>query len=198
LSKRLPILGITASTAPEELSMCRDAGMDDCFVKPTRLVTLKDHLNRWRPVESAPPPPLTPPPVKLDLIVRKTKRSAGIDALATPPGDEVDLDYMTQLWGNTETVKALLDAFVSSFRDDLDTLRPLLEQGSVERLREWHHRVIGAASVLQYQPLLEALDGFRRGLSEKSPAQRREDGVALIARCEVLLERIGAQCASLA
>ena len=51
LSKRLPILGITASTAPEELSMCREAGMDDCFVKPTRLATLRDHLNRWRAMD---------------------------------------------------------------------------------------------------------------------------------------------------
>jgi PAS domain S-box-containing protein len=192
LSKRLPILGITASTASEELAMCRDAGMDDCFIKPTRLVTLKDHLNRWRPVESA------APPVTLDLVVRKNARPARIDSSATPSGDEVDLDYMTQLWGSTATVKALLDAFVSSFRDDLDSLRPLLEQGSVERLREWHHRVIGAVSVLQYRPLLSALDGFRRGLSEKTPAQRRQDGEALIARCELLLERIGAQCASLA
>jgi two-component system, NarL family, sensor histidine kinase EvgS len=188
-AKRLPILGITASTATEELTMCRDAGMDDCFIKPTRLVTLKDHLNRWRPVENV------APPVTLDLVVRKTAR---IDLPATPSDDEVDLDYMTQLWGSTATVKALLDAFVSSFRDDLDTLGPLLEQGCVERLREWHHRVIGAVSVLQYRPLLGALDGFRRGLSEKTPAQRRQDGEALIARCEALLERIGAQCASLA
>jgi two-component system sensor histidine kinase EvgS len=192
LSKRLPILGITASTAPEELTMCRDAGMDDCFVKPTRLVTLKDHLNRWRPAESV------APPVRLDLVVRKTVRVARSDTPPTPADDEVDLDYMTQLWGSASTVKALLDAFVSSFRDDLDSFRPLLEQGSIERLREWHHRVTGAASVLQYQPLLDALDGFRRGLSEKTPAERRRDGVALIARCEVLLERIGAQCVSLA
>ncbi|MGA7817738.1 ATP-binding protein, partial [Caballeronia sp.] len=54
LSKRLPILGITASTAPEELSMCRYAGMDDCFVKPTRLATLRNHLNRWRAIDSVP------------------------------------------------------------------------------------------------------------------------------------------------
>jgi two-component system, NarL family, sensor histidine kinase EvgS len=192
LSRRLPILGITASTASEELTLCRDAGMDDCFVKPTRLVTLKDHLNRWRPVENV------SPPVTLDLVVKKTPRSARMSLPATPSDDEVDLDYMTQLWGSTATVKALLDAFVSSFRDDLDTLGPVLEQGSVERLREWHHRVIGAVSVLQYRPLLNALDEFRRGLSEKTPARRRQDGEALIARCEVLLERIGAQCASLA
>jgi hypothetical protein len=87
---------------------------------------------------------------------------------------------------------------VSSFRDDLATLKPLLENGSVERLREWHHRVFGAASVLQYRPLLAALEAFRSDLSEKSRVQRRDDGRALIARCEILLERIETQCAAIA
>ncbi|QIN60415.1 Sensor histidine kinase RcsC [Caballeronia sp. SBC1] len=186
LSKRLPILGITASTAPEELSMCREAGMDDCFVKPTRLVTLRDHLNRWRVMDSG---SAAPEPVVIE--------EPNVETLEVET-DEVDLDYMTQLWGSETTVKALLDAFVSSFRDDLDTLRALLDGGSVAQLREWHHRVIGAASVLQYRPLQIALDGFRRDLVDKPDGLRRQDGAALITRCEVLLERIEAQCAELA
>jgi two-component system sensor histidine kinase EvgS len=106
---------------------------------------------------------------------------------------------MTQLWGSETTVKALLDAFVSSFRDDLHTLRSLLDTGgSVAQLREWHHRVIGAASVLQYRPLQMALDAFRRDLLDKPAARRNEDGKLLIARCEVLLEIIEGQCAAMA
>jgi len=186
LSKRLPILGITASTAPEELSMCREAGMDDCFVKPTRLVTLRDHLNRWRVMDNA---SVVPEPV-----VVEEQDVVPLDA----DTDEIDLDYMTQLWGSETTVKALLDAFVSSFRDDLDTLRALLDGGSVAQLREWHHRVIGAASVLQYRPLQIALDGFRRDLVDKPDGLRRQDGAVLIARCEALLERIEAQCSEMA
>jgi two-component system sensor histidine kinase EvgS len=185
LSKRLPILGITASTAPEELSMCRDAGMDDCFVKPTRLVTLRDHLNRWRVMDGA---PAAPEPVAVE--------EPDVETIGAET-DEVDLHYMTQLWGSETTVKALLDAFASSFRDDLDSLRSLLNGGSVAQLREWHHRVIGAASVLQYRPLQIALEKFRRDLLDKSDALRREDGAVLIARCEVLLEQIEAQCAEM-
>ena len=165
--------------------MCREAGMDDCFVKPTRLVTLRDHLNRWRAMDGG---SAAPEPVVVDV-----PEVAALEAET----DEVDLDYMTQLWGSETTVKALLDAFVSSFRDDLDTLRALLDGGSVAQLREWHHRVIGAASVLQYRPLQIALDGFRRDLVDKPDGLRRQDGAALIARCEVLLERIEAQCAEL-
>ena len=184
LSKRLPILGITASTAPEELSMCREAGMDDCFVKPTRLVTLRDHLNRWRVMDSGSAAP--------DVVEEQDVESIDMET------DEIDLGYMTQLWGSENTVKALLDAFASSFRDDLDTLRALLDGGSVAQLREWHHRVIGAASVLQYRPLQIALDRFRRDLVDKPDAHLREDGAALIVRCEALLERIEAQCSEMA
>ncbi|WP_162244410.1 ATP-binding protein [Burkholderia sp. Leaf177] len=188
LSKRLPILGITASTAPEELSMCRDAGMDDCFVKPTRLATLREHLNRWRVMENT-------TFVAEDVAVAKHPA----DPVQTTETDELDLGYMTQLWGSETTVKALLDAFVSSFRDDLRTLGSLLDSGgSVAQLREWHHRVIGAASVLQYRPLQTALDAFRRDLLDKPAARRNEDGALLIKRCEVLLEIIEGQCAAMA
>ena len=166
--------------------MCREAGMDDCFVKPTRLVTLRDHLNRWRVMDSASAAP--------ERVVVEEKDVETFDAET----DKIDLGYMTQLWGSETTVKALLDAFVSSFRDDLDTLRALLDGGSVAQLREWHHRVIGAASVLQYRPLQIALDRFRRDLVDKPEALRREDGAVLIARCEVLLERIEAQCSEIA
>lgn len=50
---RLPILGITANTAPEDLKACRAAGMDDCLVKPTRLATLREYLSRWFGADSA-------------------------------------------------------------------------------------------------------------------------------------------------
>jgi len=64
-------------------------------------------------------------------------------------------------------------------------------------LREWHHRVVGAASVLQYRPLLEALEAFRRDLPRKSREMRRREGMALIERCTGLLERIEAQGAAI-
>ncbi len=185
-ARRLPILGVTASTAPEELRMCREAGMDDCLIKPTRLATLRDHLNRWRSSDGPVPP------------VEANVQQVPVVSVAPKSDDDLDLTYMTQLWGSESTVKALLDSFVSSFRDDLAALKPLLDNGSVEHLREWHHRVFGAASVLQYRPLLAALDAFRSDLRDKTRARVRQDGVALIARCEILLERIEGQCAAIA
>jgi two-component system, NarL family, sensor histidine kinase EvgS len=182
-SRHLPILGITASTVPEELKKCCDAGMDDCLIKPTRLATLREHLNRWWIADAA--------------VSGGEVPSERISDTQHTDDEELDLAAMAQLWGSETTVKALLDAFVSSFRDDLIALGNLLERGTVEHLREWHHRVLGAASVLQYRPLLDALESFRRDLHAKSLAERQREGRELIERCEALLERIEAQGAAI-
>jgi PAS domain S-box-containing protein len=183
--RRLPILGITASTAPDELRRCREAGMDDCLVKPTRLATLREHLNRWRVSGSMLP--------ETHALVSPNHGSRA----SSFEDEELDLAAMAQLWGSEVTVRALLDAFASSFREDLVTLRRLLFHGTANEMRDWHHRVVGAASVLQYRPLLDALEEFRRDLPAKSRDMRQREGLALIERCEQLVERIHLQGAAL-
>ncbi|MFM0354234.1 ATP-binding protein [Paraburkholderia nemoris] len=187
----LPILGITANTAPEDLKLCRDAGMDDCLVKPTRLATLREYLSRWFGTDSAwqaaPGETVSAPP------------ASGPDAHGgAEPFVPVDLSHMTQLWGSESTVKALLDSFVSSVREDVQALSPLLEHVEIERLREWHHRVAGAASVLQYPPLLNALEDYRRDITVKTPERLRSDGLALMRKCNAMLDGIEEQAALLA
>lgn len=187
----LPILGITANTAPEDLRLCRDAGMDDCLVKPTRLATLRDYLSRWFGSDSG--WQATPAETASALPVAGAATRGG-----TEPFVPVDLSHMTQLWGSESTVKALLDSFVSSVREDVRALLPLLERVEVERLREWHHRVAGAASVLRYPPLLSALEDYRREIAVKTPERLRSDGQELIRKCNAMLDGIEEQAALLA
>lgn len=78
------------------------------------------------------------------------------------------------------------------------SLSPLLEPVETERVREWLHRVAGAASVLQYPPLLNALETYRRVIGVESPEQMRLDGLALIGRCNAMLDGIEQQAALLA
>ncbi|WP_144144299.1 ATP-binding protein [Paraburkholderia sp. BCC1884] len=189
---RLPILGITANTAPEDLNLCRDAGMDDSLVKPTRLATLRDYLSRWFGTESA----RQPAPVEM-LAEPAAAAAADVDG-GTEPFIPVDLGQMTQLWGSESTVKTLLDSFVSSVREDIQSLSPLLEHSETERVREWLHRVAGAASVLQYPPLLNALADYRRDIVGKQPECLRSDGLQLIDRCNAMLDGIEQQAALLA
>ncbi|CAB3798748.1 Sensor histidine kinase RcsC [Paraburkholderia ultramafica] len=190
-AQRLPILGITANTAPGDLHLCRDAGMDDSLVKPTRLATLRDYLSRWFGTDSA-----------WQAAPAEAERVSEVAGPVVQAGEEpfvpVDLTHMTQLWGSESTVKALLDAFVSSVRQDVQSLSPLLERVEVVRVREWLHRVEGAAGVLQYPPLLNALGEYRRDIAVKSPERLRNEGLALIGKCNSMLDGIEQQAALLA
>lgn len=190
---RLPILGITANTAPEDLNLCREAGMDDSLVKPTRLATLRDYLSRWFGTDS------TRQAASAEAVGTTATAGDGVVAARTAePFIPVDLSYMTQLWGSESTVKALLDSFVSSVREDMASLSPMLERVETERVREWVHRVAGAASVLQYPPLLNTLDAYRRVIGVESPERVRLDGLALIDKCNAMLDGIEQQAALLA
>ncbi|HZZ12763.1 MAG TPA: hypothetical protein VFE79_18930, partial [Paraburkholderia sp.] len=60
------------------------------------------------------------------------------------------------------------------------------------------HRVAGAASVLQYPPLLNALEEYRRGITSKTPELLRSDGALLVRKCNAMLDGIEEQAALLA
>ncbi|MFP3433359.1 transporter substrate-binding domain-containing protein [Paraburkholderia sp. SIMBA_061] len=189
VSHRLPILGVTANTAPEDLNLCREAGMDESLIKPTRLATLREYLSRWFGIDSA----WQAAPVE----TADTTELAGASATAAEPFVPVDLGHMTQLWGSESTVKALLDSFVSSVREDVRSLTPLLENVDMVLVREWLHRVMGAASVLQYPPLISALDEYRHSVISE-PKRARREGLALIDKCNAMLDGIEQQAALLA
>jgi CheY-like chemotaxis protein len=187
----LPILGITANTAPEDLKACREAGMDDCLVKPTRLATLREYLSRWFGADSARPATQG----DATAAVVPDAGPANVGSIAFVP---VDLSQLTQIWGSESTVKSLLDAFVSAVRDDLRALPPLLNDLDVPALRQWHHRVAGAVGVLQYPPLLGALEQYRQHLTSAPSDTLRSEGIALVRTCNTMLDGIEEQAALLA
>jgi two-component system, NarL family, sensor histidine kinase EvgS len=192
---RLPILGITANTAPDDLSQCREAGMDDSLIKPTRLATLRDCLSRWFGTDSvrhAAPAETSGSSPSAPAGERVVTQRVGTESFVP-----IELAHMTQLWGSESTVKVLFDAFVSSTRDDIKALVPLLERADAGRVGEWLHRVIGAANVLRYPPLMQTLEAYRRDIAGKSPEQLREEGYALIHQCEAILDGIEQQAALL-
>ncbi|MEX3930605.1 transporter substrate-binding domain-containing protein [Paraburkholderia phymatum] len=188
---RLPILGITANTAPEDLKACRDAGMDDCLIKPTRLATLRDYLSRWFGADSS----RTGTPGEAPGVPVADAQPENPDSMTFVP---VDLSQLTQVWGSESTVKSLLDAFVSAVRDDMRALPALLHEPDVAELRQWHHRVAGAVGVLQYPALLRALEHYRRQLTIAPPETLRSEGIALARMCNAMLDGIEAQAALLA
>ncbi|WP_322043926.1 ATP-binding protein [Paraburkholderia sp. J67] len=198
---RLPILGITANTAPENMRLCSEAGMDDCLIKPTRVATLREYLARWfgaegvhrtvqeRAAASEPDAQGT----------RETARdgAAGSANSVNGAGKPLDLAHMIQVWGSEATVKTLLGSFVSAVRDDLNALPELLDGVDLARLREWHHRLAGAVGVLHYPALLAVLETYRRHMNCHTPQQLREEGLALMRTCHDMLDGIEQQAALL-
>ncbi|MCG5074371.1 ATP-binding protein [Paraburkholderia tagetis] len=196
---RLPILAITANTAPENLRLCREAGMDECLIKPTRVATLRDQLARWFGVENAlraAQEQVTPGP--RDGAGASDESAGPCDAGETDETDPLDLAHMIQVWGGEATVKTLLGSFVSAMRDDLDLLPELLEDVDIARLREWHHRLAGAVGVLHYPALLAVLETWRAHMNTHTPEQLRAEGFALVRTCHAMLDGIEQQAALLA
>ena len=189
-SPRLPVVGITASTSAEDLRRCRESGMDECLVKPTRLATLREQLARWfvaADSSSGQQPAGT---------VAEKKTAAGD---ARPPSfAPLDVDRMIRVWGSEAKVKAFLGSFVSAVRDDLLALLPLLDDCDVQRLREWHHRLAGAVGVLQYPALLGVLETYRTSMDRHDAAGLRDEGLALIRICGAMLDDIEQQAVLLA
>ncbi|NIE67913.1 transporter substrate-binding domain-containing protein [Burkholderia sp. Ax-1719] len=195
---RLPILGITANTAPENMRLCREAGMDDCLIKPTRVATLREHLARWFGAEGT----------HRVAPEGSEGRGAGVTASSvdgstaignvTGEGEPLDLAHMIQVWGSEATVKTLLGSFVSAVREDINALSELLEDVDIARLREWHHRLAGAVGVLHYPALMAVLETYRRHMNCHTPQQLREEGVALMRTCHTMLDGIEQQAALLA
>jgi two-component system, NarL family, sensor histidine kinase EvgS len=197
-AQRLPIVAITANTAPENLQLCREAGMDDCIIKPTRVATLREHLARWfgtQGVNRSMP--------ETAAVITTVAREAAAGVVVTAAAgmiEPLDLSHMIQVWGTEAKVKALLDSFVSAVRDDLDALAPLLAPVDVTGLREWHHRVAGAVGVLQYPALLALLeafrdhvDAYRRHMNGHTEAKLRAAGGELIGIGHAILDSIAQQ-----
>ncbi|WP_434718184.1 response regulator [Paraburkholderia sp. A1BS-2L] len=196
---RLPILAITANTAPENLRLCREAGMDECLIKPTRVATLRDQLARWFGAENAlrvaqeqaAPCPRAGSGTRDDAAMSDEAGEAGV-------AEPLDLAHMIEVWGSEATVKTLLGSFVSAMRDDLDLLPELLKDIDIARLREWHHRLAGAVGVLHYPALLAVLETWRAHMNTHTSEQLREEGFALIRTCHAMLDGIEQQAALLA
>ena len=202
---------IPSPALSENMSQCREAGMDDCIIKPTRVATLREHLTRWFGAEGVQRAVLDEPGRAAAAAAEDIGRAASGAACAAVADPEtlqerpanartfepLDLAQMIQLWGGEATVKTLLGSFVSAMRDDLDALPSLLEQADVARLREWHHRA-GAVGVLQYPALLAELETFRRHMNSHTAEQLREEGYALIRICQAMLGGIEQQPALLA
>ena len=129
----VPIIAITAAQHPEELSLCRQAGMDDILPKPIELDDLRNMLQRWLPQAS----PL-----------------ASQHHASNPPTGEnktiLDTDYLARIIGNADAkqTRELIDLFTSSARNDLYACRQHLSERDGRALYLVMHKLKSSARMV--------------------------------------------------
>jgi PAS domain S-box-containing protein len=142
----VPIIAITAAQHPEELSLCRQAGMDDVLPKPIELDDLRSMLERWLPHAS-------PLASRNDKLNTRTVENKAI----------LNTDYLARIIGNADAkqMRELIDLFTSTARYDLPACRQHLAEHNGRTLALVMHKLKSSASMvgaLGFAHLAESLE----------------------------------------
>ena len=135
-----PIVALTAATLKGEVERCLDAGMDDYLAKPVAIPVLTATLQRWLPHTAT----VAPAPAA-DLLPQLHR---------PPPFDENVLASLTG--GNDADLRALLDDYLASTREDLAGLESARAAGDLPALTRQAHKLKGAARTVGALELAEA------------------------------------------
>jgi PAS domain S-box-containing protein len=126
LSRRTPIIALTASVTAEDRQRCLSAGMDDYLSKPVPREALASTLRKWIPTAGTPPPvepAVTPSTLAPSHPLRVLEAHAGPRALAE-----------------------VIDVFLQTIPRRLDDLRHAHAKGDADSIRAVAHSLKGASA----------------------------------------------------
>ncbi|MDX2193590.1 MAG: response regulator [Gemmatimonadales bacterium] len=127
---RVPIVALTAATAPDWRTRCVDAGMDDYLEKPLQQEALAAMLARWCDgVAAARPAAPSVDPAALQRL--------GDDGLAR------------------DALAAIVELFVGDTEQQLAELRAAVARADVKAMRDLAHRLKGASWIVGAAALSE-------------------------------------------
>lgn len=121
--RHLPIVALSASALPEEVSRCREAGMDEFLAKPVQLV-------------------------ELDRMLRSCLGAAAPASTAETERGADRLKLLMDAFGSREQVRDVLHSLIEATRSDFVELDHALREGRQEQQREIIHRIRGALRLL--------------------------------------------------
>ncbi len=145
----VPIVAITAAQHPEELAVCRKAGMDDTLPKPIEIGDLRRMLERWLPCASP--------------LASKSSAALVPDTSAYESKAALDIDYLVRIVGRVETSEAreLVDLFTSSANQELLACRRQLAERNGRTLALAMHKLKSSARMvgaLRFAALAESIE----------------------------------------
>ena len=163
---RLPIIALSAQAGLNEAE-CREAGIDECLVKPLALEGLRQALSRWAGEGAG--------------------SLADADSAAGSPGLVIDHAALVErLGGDAALAERLLDDFLTINVPLIARLAKVADGGDCVATSELAHRLLGSARTASADLLAQALAAL-----EGAATSNRVDDLAAIARqVEAEFERV--------
>jgi CheY-like chemotaxis protein/anti-sigma regulatory factor (Ser/Thr protein kinase) len=128
---RTAIIACTANALPDEAAKCREAGMDDCLVKPVQLDQLSKKMEQHQPLPDR----------------RSATSPQPVDTLTI--GAPIDIALIAANWGgDAATVRDILAAFRAANDKDAANLRQAVAASDTFQVTHSAHRMLGAGSMV--------------------------------------------------
>lgn len=124
---RVPVIALTSGAGPDQLRCCREAGMDDCVIKPLTLKQLQGVLNRWLPWPQ-------------DALHQADS--------PVVPGVWPTRATLIETFGCAEVVERILASLMQEARDDLNALAQARLEHNAGAITHHLHRLVGSVAFL--------------------------------------------------
>ncbi|MDO9269549.1 MAG: EAL domain-containing protein [Methylobacter sp.] len=180
----VPIIAITAAQHPEEISLCRQAGMDDVLPKPIELDDLRNMLERWLPHAS----PLASRNGEANMRIGENKAI-------------LDTDYLARIIGNADPKqkRELIDLFTTTARHDLPACREHLAERNGHKLSLVMHKLkssAGMVGALVFSHLAENLESVAKANRLDAAANLLTELEHALSDVETAVSRLGVSVVS--
>ncbi|WER49884.1 ATP-binding protein [Cupriavidus sp. WKF15] len=175
----LPVVGITATTAPDEHRLGFDSGMNACVLKPVTLASLQEGLSRAMDARGSAREPIGAGPRRAGgtgipaFDATRLRRESLLEVLHAGSGD------------------AGLQDCIAALAEDRERLVDCLARGAIGELKPWCHRMRGALSVFGHPHLDEIMDRFQKTVQSGAAAQVRAAGQPVLDVIAYLIEALG-------
>jgi CheY-like chemotaxis protein/HPt (histidine-containing phosphotransfer) domain-containing protein len=171
IAGRIPIVALTANTAPEDEVLFLAAGMNGVLSKPVSLAALQTALVRhvWQGHPAGGPPPAkAPPEIEADETI-------------------LSMERIKELRGNlpADVLTNLIEECLKDLRDRMPSFRRVLASGDSAEIESQAHTIAGVAGGYG----LAALEAKSRAIMASAKARDTSAFITAFAETEAELER---------